>query len=104
MSERRQLVKIGDSASGIKNLDKGSPQGGILSPLLFLLYVSDMELWTSAAIYSFADDTSLYLPGNTMEYLAWELERGAKNVLAFMAANDLLVNPDKTEYMVLGTW
>ena len=45
LTDRTQRVKIGDSISSKLNLTSGVPQGGILSPLVFVLYVSDLCMW-----------------------------------------------------------
>ena len=56
--DRSQRVKIGDSISDRKELKSGVPQGGILSPLVFVLYVSDLSKWLKHLIAGInADDT-----------------------------------------------
>ena len=59
MTGRSQKVKIGNMISTKKNLTSGVPQGGVLSPLIFVLYVSDLEEWFEfASATTYADDTT----------------------------------------------
>ena len=60
LSERTQKVMIGSSMSEPVELTLGSPQGSILSPSIFLILISDMELYCPGAqICSYADDTTV---------------------------------------------
>ena len=45
LSDRSQRVRIGEAISNSINLESGVPQGGVLSPVVFVLYVSDLEDW-----------------------------------------------------------
>ena len=45
LSDRTQRVRIDDVVSQLENLISGLPQGGILSPLLYKIYVADLQLW-----------------------------------------------------------
>ena len=59
LSNRTQRVKIGTKTSNSKNLSSGVPQGGVISPLIFVVYVADLENWlvySSAVTYT--DDTT----------------------------------------------
>ncbi len=59
LTGRSQRVKIGTSISKSMKLVSGVPQGGILSPIIFIIYGADMEEWiTHSSIYTYADDTS----------------------------------------------
>jgi hypothetical protein len=59
LTNRIQIVKIGDSTSKLAPLNSGIPQGGVLSPLLYIAYVADLEEWVQfARATTYADDTS----------------------------------------------
>ena len=59
LTGRSQRVKIGKSLSNKLWLNYGVPQGGILSPILFVIYGADMELWLKhSTAFTYADDTS----------------------------------------------
>ena len=50
LTGRSQRVKIGDKKSSSQNLLSGVPQGGILSPLVFVIYVFDLSDWLKSSI------------------------------------------------------
>jgi retron-type reverse transcriptase len=57
---RQQQVQVGKAMSSVRHLEVGVPQGSVLSPLLFLLYIQDIEQWIkSASVTGYADDTSI---------------------------------------------
>ena len=60
LSERRQRVVLNGQASTWKNITAGVPQGSILGPLLFLIYINDLSEGLSTNAKLFADDTSLF--------------------------------------------
>ena len=60
LKERRQLVKLGDKQSSVTIVRHGIPQGSILGPLLFIVFINDLPLYvTSSRIDLYADDTTL---------------------------------------------
>ena len=59
LTNRSQKVKVGNCLSQQIKLTSGVPQGGILSPLLYIIYVADLHLWLKYSfIITYADDTS----------------------------------------------
>ena len=100
MTGRKKCVRIGHSSSGITSLNRGSPQGSILSPLLFNIYVSDMVLSTRASTSNYADETTIFLSNNNIQSSIRSLVKEAKNILTFLASNFLIANKDKTEFLV----
>ena len=59
LSERSQIVKIAESLSNPRELNSGVPQGGIISPLLYIIYVADLQDWLKyVLVTTYADDTS----------------------------------------------
>ena len=71
LTSRKQYVEINGAKSDSKFVSHGVPQGSVLGPLLFLLYVNDLH---AAILYSivnlFADDTMLFLSNNSLKSLA----------------------------------
>ena len=60
LKDRRQLVKLGDKQSSVAIVRHGIPQGSILGPLLFIVFINDLPLYvTSSRIDLYADDTTL---------------------------------------------
>jgi hypothetical protein len=96
-------VKIGEKISDAVELDSGVPQGGILSPVLFIIFVSDMEDWvTHSEVFTYADDTSTDTSSRNVSEVIQCLEEDAEKILQYMASNGLVANPEKTVFMLLG--
>ena len=78
LSGRKQRVVIPGASSDWAYIQAGVPQGSILGPLLFLLYINDIVVNINANVKLFADDTSLYLivddPNETANILNNDLE------------------------------
>ena len=100
LSGRKQRVDFGGTSSREVDITVGSPQGSIVSPLLFLILVADIEEWVSSGIVvGYADDTTVYCIGEDKGDVIRCLERSAIEVLDFMAATRLAANPSKTKYV-----
>ena len=102
LSERSQVVKITDSLSDSRELTSGVPQGGIISPLLYIIYVADLQDWLRyVLVTTYADDTSTSISHLLISEVKRMLEEDALNVLKFMASNGLVANPAKTALLFL---
>ncbi|KAF7246446.1 AT-rich interactive domain-containing protein 2 [Varanus komodoensis] len=103
---RFQKVVLGDHVSTSWQLCHGVPQGSILSPLLFNIYMKPLgEVFRRCGLrnHQYADDTQLYLsfstnPGEAVAVL----NRCLAEVREWMRANKLKLNPDKTEVLLVG--
>ena len=78
-------------------LEYGTPQGSCLGPLLFLIYINDLQhsITYSSAIL-FADDTTLLQGHKNLKYLKWSMEEDLKHIIDWFRANLLTLNLDKT--------
>ena len=88
LSNRTQFIQIGDKLSDVGNIKHGVPQGSILGPLLFLIYINDIiESSNILKFFLFADDTTVFYSdktnANTEETLNMELVK----VSNWLAAN-----------------
>ena len=101
LTDRSQCVMIGSHISSKLALTIGSPQGAILSPTIFIILISDIELWTDAAICGYADDTSCTNSDECLEKLREKCEKSVNSLLTYMAANKLSANDDKTHILVI---
>ena len=78
----------------------GVPQGSTLGPLLFLLYVNDLSLFSNFKTIIFADDTVLSLSANSMHELTTKIHQELESVDNWLKYNELSLNYSKTQYML----
>lgn len=102
LDQRSQKTKVGEvfSSSMFNNL--GVPQGSVLGPLLFILYINDFGgVLEHCSCKFFADDTSIYISGKNITEILWKLNSDLKNVSNWLNINKLKINVEKTVYMVI---
>lgn len=101
LSDRIQYVKIDDVISEPKTIQYGVPQGTVLGPILFTLYINSLLGMNNhnCKILSFADDTAIFFKGNTWEQLKKSAEKGFTTIKKWFDYNLLTVNFNKTFYM-----
>ena len=94
-----QCIAYDDKQSPCLNITCGVPQGSILGPLLFLIYVNDFsKASTVLSEVMFADDTNLFLSHKNIETLFKEVNRELGNVTVWFKANKLSLNVNKTKW------
>ena len=96
LSERSQIVSCNNDTSSISEVCLGVPQGSVLGPILFLLYVNDVNQHIhlgTANIY--ADDTLIYYAGNSLKDVEMVLQKCLDDVSQWYDGNRLVVNPSK---------
>ena len=101
LTDRTQAVKYLDAVSSRKSISIGIPQGTVLGPLLFLLYVNDMPNFSNdSAITLFADDTTLCFRGPNYHELVDSTCSRLSQFISWSESNRLSVHPDKTSCMI----
>ena len=104
LDSRKQLTVIDNIKSDCKTIRCGVPQGSILGPLLFLIYINDIIVCTqSTKFILFADDTSIFTSGRDLNSLYQLVNKQLFNISHWMQANKLILNTEKTNYMIFGT-
>lgn len=100
-SNRKQFVQFNDIKSSSQTIKCGVPQGSILGPLFFILYINDLPNASPLTQpLLFADDTSLFLSDNDIHKLISTLNTELSKVSDWMKANKLTVNTKKTTYIL----
>lgn len=103
LSDRKQKVKCSEVESEILGTKKGVPQGSILGPLLFLLYINDIGSSLRYCRYHlFADDTVIYLTGKDREEVCQRMSEDLNRLHAWLETNYMKLNVRKTRGMLLG--
>ncbi len=104
LNGRTQYVNYNNGNSKMVNITIGVPQGSILGPLLFLLYVNDLSCISPKLSYiQFADDTNIFMTGNSLEDIFNVLNDELKLISAWMRANKLALNLSKTNFMIMSS-
>ena len=90
-------TEVNGKISNSKRIEVGVPQGSILGPLLFLIYINDFpKCLTSGKAIMFADDTNLFFYSSSYKALYEATNTQLKHVEAWLSANKLTLNTDKT--------
>ena len=104
LAKRTQICHLNSHKSTPKGLRCGVPQGTILGPLLFLIYINDLpHCLTYSEPRMYADDTSLTLASTDIEHINYCLNHDLSNVYEWLSANKLTLNMTKTEFMLIAS-
>mgnify|MGYP001792265277 CR=1 FL=1 len=103
LSNRFQRCKIGDHISEWRKIKTGVPQGSILGPLLFNIFINDIFKFVHrSCICNYADDNTLYSFGKNFESIYQQLSFDFLSLKNWYYHNYLVLNPDKCYYMTFG--
>jgi hypothetical protein len=101
LSDRKQYTVVNNVSSNIGSINYGVPQGSVLGPLLFLLYMNDISnAVPENDIKLFADDTNIFIFGPTFSVIEKQANICLKKLELWFNANKLSINIDKTYYTV----
>ena len=101
LSCRSQYVKVNNVKSSLLGIEFGVPQGSILGPLLFSIFINDLPDATNFYVKLFADDTFLCAQNNNFVTLENEVNIELEKVFIWLASNKLTLNYDKSKFMIV---
>ena len=105
LTNRSFIVNVGKEFSSPDKLSCGVPQGSILGPLLFLLYVNDMPQAVNSELLLYADDTCLIYMGKNIQKIEEQLNSDFTSLCEWFIDNKLSVHfgEEKTKSILFGT-
>ena len=101
LTDRRQVVTVQSTLSDPCDVAFGVPQGSILGPLLFVLFINDLP--TIANILLYADDAVIFAAHKDIKILEETLNDELNEVNKWTLSNFLFINKRKTEFVIFGT-
>jgi hypothetical protein len=102
LTDRKQRVKFNEEISESIEVKLGVPQGTVLGPILFLVYVNSIErALKNCRIKMFADDTVIYVSGKNMSEMVLKMNEDLKNYSDTLKSRKLSLNIDKTVYQII---
>ena len=103
LENRQQRVKINGSFSSYKHLRFGAPQGSVLGPLFFNIYINDLLLSIQETdICNYADDTTIYTCDMRLKNVISMSENDSKIIIEWFGNNYMKLNEDKCHFMIFG--
>lgn len=106
LTDRVQKVSVNGQLSESKSINYGVPQGSILGPLLFILFINDLPLKIGTSISStdlYADDTTLSEIGKTKTVLENNLQDALNRLQVWCKENSMIINTEKTKALLVTT-
>ena len=101
LSNLSQYVSINEYESGLAAINGGLPQGSVLGPLLFLLYINDLNRAIKfSKVYHFADDTNLLCLSDSIKKLNKLVNADLKHLVNWLNANKISLNVKKTDMVI----
>ena len=101
LSNRKQYVSFNGHSSELLEINGGVPQGSVLGPLLFLIYINDLPNISKVLnFYLFADDTNIYYESASLQDLEKTINKELNKLYLWLNVNRLSLNIDKTNYII----
>ena len=102
MKRRKQGVKINDTESLFKILLSGVPQGSILGPILFNIFINNLLFFINEAkLANSADDNTIYAAKRDFNELLRSLEKESEVSIKWFSDNNMIVSPKKLQAVII---
>ena len=103
LKDRQQRVRVNNNFSSWEKIIAGVPQGSILGPLLFNIFINDLFVFVSSSnLSNYADDNTLYASGFNLEEVKKCLSTDFDAVTKWFCENHMALNAGKCHFMCLG--
>ena len=96
---RKQYIQVNNYRSEKLMISKGVPQGSIIGPLLFCIYINDIADAVDAEVVLFADDAAFIITAPTLELLYSRIKKLFKDLMIYLTCNRLVPNSNKSKLM-----
>ena len=104
LSNRTQSIVVDGILSETQPVVRGVPQGSILGPLLFIMYINDLPaIAKHCSIQLYADDTLLYFGSKCVDTIETKLSEDLEQMISWLSSNYLFLNYKKSKIMLIGT-
>ena len=107
LSDRCQRVRVNNITSNWRDIPSGVPQGSILGPTVFNLFMNDVFYHMSSEnhfLYNYADDNSILVKGRSYDQVVSHLQNSASEIINWCSLNQMEANPSKFQILISGSY
>ena len=101
LTNRRQFVEVNSASSDVLDVMCGVPQGSVLGPLFFLIFINDLPaVCKSLKFYLLADDTNIYFESDKLDLFEKTINEELRKVDKWLTTNRLALNVNKSHFVL----